>query len=89
MNLRLIRASDYIQRFNLKIRYKSNKIYIVSNALFKLISFNIEKSFTKSELNALFVLIKSNIDSIDNIDIDINNNVLFTCSLIKINSVFR
>ena len=88
MNLRLIRASDYIQRFNLKIRYKSSKIYIVSNTFFKLINFNIEQSFAKNELNTLFVLTKSNINNIDNIDIN-NNDVLFICFLIKMNFVFR
>ena len=89
MNLQLIYVNDYIQRFNLKIRYKSNKIYIISNVFFKLTSFNTKKSFTKNKLNALFVLIKLNINNIDNINIDINNNVLFICFLMKINSIFR
>ena len=88
MNLQLICVSDYIQRFNLKIYYKSSKIHIVSNVFFRLVNFNTKKFFTKSELNALFTLIKSNIDNIDNIDIDISNDVLFICFLIKINSIF-
>ena len=58
------------------------------NVFFKLINFNIEKFFTKNELNVLFALIKLNINNINNIDININNNVLFICFLIKMNSIF-
>ena len=36
MNLRLIRASNYLQRFEFIIRYKSNKQYIISNILLRL-----------------------------------------------------
>ena len=56
-NLRFVRASNYIQRFNLDIRHKSDKQHIVSDALSRLISFNdnIKKSFDENELNALFI----------------------------------
>jgi hypothetical protein len=45
-NLRLIRASEYIQRFDISVRYKLSKTNIVSNALFRL------KSATKVEEDA-------------------------------------
>ena len=55
LNLRLIRVSNYIQRFFLIIRHKSNKLHIVSDALFRLVSSNISfnSSFEK-KLNVLF-----------------------------------
>jgi len=40
LNLRLVRASEYLQRFQLKIRYKSGKTNIISDALFRLFSSN-------------------------------------------------
>jgi len=40
LNLRLVRASEYLQRFRLKIQYKSGKTNIISNALFRLLSSN-------------------------------------------------
>ena len=67
LNLRLIRASNYIQRFNLNIRHKLEKQHIISNALSRLAIDNAEsilrKSFAKDELNALFIMffIKMNI----------------------------
>ena len=67
-NLRLIKAFDYLQRFNLNIRHKSNKQHIVFDALFRLTSTNItkmfhnEKFFANDELDVLFIafLIKMN-----------------------------
>lgn len=38
LNLRLIRASEYLQRFRLDVRYKPEKSNIVSNALSRLAS---------------------------------------------------
>ena len=59
LNLKFIRAFDYIQRFNLKIRHKSSKQHIVSNVLFKLFSDNIEHKIVvdeiDDELNVLFI----------------------------------
>jgi len=40
LNLRLVRASEYLQRFQLKIRYKSEKTNIISDTLFRLLSSN-------------------------------------------------
>ena len=36
LNFRFMRASDYIQRFDLVIRHKSSKFHLVSDALFRL-----------------------------------------------------
>ena len=65
LNLRLIRASEYIQRFSLTIRHKSEKFHIVSDALSKLFIF--EKSSSnnnESEFDVLFTafMIEMNID---------------------------
>ena len=56
LNLRLIKASDYIQRFEIKLRHKSNKQHIVSNAFSRLININIDTTFEKNELNAFFIV---------------------------------
>jgi len=40
LNLRLVRVSEYLQRFQLKIQYKSEKTNIISNTLFRLLSSN-------------------------------------------------
>jgi len=40
LNLRLVRASEYLQRFRLKIQYKSKKTNIISDTLFRLFSSN-------------------------------------------------
>jgi len=40
LNLRLVRASEYLQRFWLKIQYKSEKTNIISDTLFRLLSSN-------------------------------------------------
>ena len=58
LNLRLIRASNYIQWFDLKIRHKSNKMHIVSDALSRLINFNInsKKFIDEKKLNVLFII---------------------------------
>jgi len=40
LNLRLVRASEYLQCFWLKIRYKSGKTNIIPDALFRLLSSN-------------------------------------------------
>jgi hypothetical protein len=57
LNLRLIRAFEYIQRFNLIIKHKSNKQHIVSDALSRLVSENDDSNTLESkELNALFII---------------------------------
>ena len=56
-NFRFVRASNYIQRFNFDIRHKFDKQHIMSNVLFRLVSFNdsIKKLFDENELNTLFI----------------------------------
>ena len=55
MNIRLIKASQFLNQFNLNIRYKSRKNHIVSNALSRLASANIELlSKEHFELNVLY-----------------------------------
>ena len=56
LNLHLVKAFDYIQRFELKIRHKFDKQHIVLDALFRLVNINIDvASIDESELDALFI----------------------------------
>ena len=57
-NFLLIRALNYIQRFNLKIRHKSNKMHVILNALSRLINLNVnaKKSNDENKLNVLFII---------------------------------
>jgi hypothetical protein len=52
----LIRVFEYIQRFNVIIKHKSDKQHIVSNALSRLDSKNNELAFNSEELNTLFII---------------------------------
>ena len=57
LNLRLVRASQFLSQFsNLDIRHKSEKYYVISNALSRLKSLNISnvENDDYSELNALY-----------------------------------
>ena len=56
-NLRLIRVFDYIQRFEIELRHKSNKQHIVFDVLSRLVSINIDTIFEEDELNALFIIV--------------------------------
>jgi hypothetical protein len=57
MNLRLIRVFQFLSQFsNLKIRHKTNKYHLISDALFRLQSLNKENlSDDHAELNEFFV----------------------------------
>ena len=56
-NLRLIRASDYVQRFNLKIRHKFEKLHLISDAFFKLSTeMSLFSHDENDELNVLFTI---------------------------------
>ena len=82
LNFRLVRVNDYIQRFDLNIRHKSNKFHLVSNVLSKLINLNDSSTSSKEELDAFFILV----------DVDTNHSnvdVYLICSLMKMNDVFR
>ena len=58
LNFRLVKTFDYIQRFELKIRHKSDKQHIVFDALFRLVNTNIDvASIDESELDVLFIII--------------------------------
>lgn len=57
LNLRLVRASDYIQRFELEFRHKPGKQHIVPNALFRLPSDNASLPSQNGELDALFTTV--------------------------------
>lgn len=80
LNLRLVRAFDYLQHFNLNIRHKFDKQHIVLDVLSRLTFANIfvEKSFANDELNALFIafLVKMELDFrvkiVDDYRIDLN-----------------
>ena len=55
LNLRLIRASDYIQRFrNIEFRYKLDFRHIVPDALSRLAYTQTRKNESEGELNALW-----------------------------------
>ncbi len=54
LNLRLVRASDYIQRFNLEFRHKPGKQHIVPDALSRLASDNTEENTEDGILDVLF-----------------------------------
>ena len=82
MNFRLIRVNDYIQRFDLNIRHKSNKFHLVSNVLSKLVSLNDSQTSSEKELNVFFIFV----------DVDTNHSnadVYFICSLMKMNETFE
>ena len=55
-----MRAFDYIQRFNLKIKHKLKKQYIIFNVLFRFVNTNINflhnRNINKNELNVLFII---------------------------------
>ena len=56
LNLRLIRTFEYIQRFFLIIRHKSEKLHIISNVLFKLFITNNSLSSSVNNENEFDVL---------------------------------
>ena len=56
-NFRFVRVFDYIQRFDVELRHKSNKQHIVSNALSRLVNINIKNVFDEKELNVFFTTV--------------------------------
>ena len=74
LNLRLIRVSNYIQRFSLNIRHKSEKFHTVSDALSRL-SAKLSTSFSSEQKS----------DTIDDEKLD----VLHTASTIEISFDFK
>lgn len=62
LNLRLVRAFDYIQRFSLIIRHKSEKLHVVLDALFRLLIISTSDNQSanaeyEKELDVLFIAI--------------------------------
>ena len=53
MNLRLVRAFQFLSQFNLDVRHKPDKEHIVLDALSRLVSANHEKSIATSEYDEL------------------------------------
>ena len=62
LNFRLVRASNYIQRFDVKLRYKFEKQHIVSNVLSRFVNTNIDIVFDEKKLNALFIVVLMKIE---------------------------
>ncbi len=71
LNYRLIRISQYLSQFELELRYKLDKKYILSNAIFRLASRAIFKDDGEEILN-IYVYIITVQDLIDNSDNSIN-----------------
>ena len=66
LNFRLMRAFDYIQRFNLNIKYKLEKQHIISNVLFKFVNNNtnsLVKNIDENEFDVLFTIFLIEINS--------------------------
>ena len=66
LNLRLVRAFEYIQRFSLIIRHKSEEFHVVSNVLFRLFITNNSLSNSvnnENEFDVLFTAFDCLIDS--------------------------
>ena len=58
LNFRIVKISNYIQRFDLEIRHKSNKLYIVSNTLSRFVNINTRIiSNDENEFDALFIIV--------------------------------
>ena len=57
LNLRLIRASEYIQRFSLIIRHKSKKLHVVSDVFSRLFTSNkLSSNDDEDEFDVLFTV---------------------------------
>lgn len=56
MNLRLVRASQFLQQFKLDIWHKPSKEHIIPNALSRLVGTNVGcANHSNSKFNALFM----------------------------------
>ena len=86
LNFCLIRASDYLQRFNLNIRYKFDKQHNISDVLSRLTFDNniLQKFFINNELNALHISSKKFFAKKFFADM-----ILFIAFLIEVDSKFK
>ena len=59
LNLRLIKAFDYVQRFNLKIRYKLKIQHVIFDVFSRFTNFNTEIQLQnyENELDVFFIVI--------------------------------
>ena len=60
LNFRLIRVSDYIQRFNLKLKHKFDVQHIIFDVFSRLVNLNIDENKQindEKKLNVLFIII--------------------------------
>ena len=58
LNFRIVKISNYIQRFDFEIRHKSNKLHIVSNVLSRFVNINTKiTSNDENEFNVLFIIV--------------------------------
>ena len=76
LNLRLVRTSEFFQRFNFKVRYKAGKTYFVPDTLFKLIS-----------VSAPLLTIKKVPSAIKKLDA--LNGYAYTTFLVKMSAEFK
>ena len=65
LNLRLIKTFDYVQRFNLNIRYKFETQYVIFDAFSRFANFNTEIQFQNYE-NEFDVFFIANLIEINN-----------------------
>lgn len=102
LNFRLIRISNYLQRFNLDIRHKLDKQHIMSNALSRLAFDNNESFLRKSfandydELDALLIILTKNallkhsaLNKCESWNSFVDTSMLLIAFLIEINAIFR
>ena len=59
MNVKLIRASQFLRQFNLNVKYKPEKKHIISDALSRFVNLNFDKNISSDhfELDALYDII--------------------------------
>ena len=59
INVRFIRASQFLRQFNFNVKYKSEKEHIISNALSRFVNLNFDKNISSDhfELDAFYDVI--------------------------------
>lgn len=55
MNVELIREFQFLSQFNFDVRYKLDKEHIISDALSRLISFNVNQFIKDAKVDVLFI----------------------------------
>ena len=92
LNFQLMRVFDYLQRFNLNIRHKSNKQHIISD-VFSRLTFdndNLQKLFANDKLNAFHVSSKKTFaEEAYTSEKTFADMMHFITFLIKMNSEFK